>query len=266
MRRISARVGWWYVLPLAVAGALLNSGLFRRACAPMPPSPTVSEPVHEVPAAVKPAKNSHVLIISEDGLRADAIARMHLHWHDVLRQKRGSYVVEGQDHPRRLDPARARLDALRRPSRSARPHLEQLGPSKGLHQVADHLHARQDAGLTTAFFTGKSKLRHIVPPGTVGVYERPGYYCKKVAEEAAGISGAPRSRRSPSSTSPTPTSSATPTAGCRAQADEGHRRRATSCLGILYEALEQGRHPRRHAHHRQRRPRRPQQGALAAPA
>ncbi|HWE27273.1 MAG TPA: alkaline phosphatase family protein, partial [Polyangia bacterium] len=35
-------------------------------------------------------KINHVLIISEDGLRADAVATMHLHWHDLLRHH-GSY-------------------------------------------------------------------------------------------------------------------------------------------------------------------------------
>ena len=31
-----------------------------------------------------------MLIISEDGLRADAVATLHLKWHDLMR-KRGSY-------------------------------------------------------------------------------------------------------------------------------------------------------------------------------
>src|SRR5215510_10302282 len=35
-------------------------------------------------------KINHVLIISEDGLRADAVATLHLKWHDLLR-KRGAY-------------------------------------------------------------------------------------------------------------------------------------------------------------------------------
>src|SRR5689334_1940236 len=35
-------------------------------------------------------KINHVLIISEDGLRADAVATLHLKWHDLLRS-RGSY-------------------------------------------------------------------------------------------------------------------------------------------------------------------------------
>jgi arylsulfatase A-like enzyme len=58
-------------------------------------------------------------------------------------------------------------------------------PSKGYIKSPTIFTRAQAAGLKTAFFTGKHKLRHIVPPGTVGVYDRPGYYCKKVALEAA---------------------------------------------------------------------------------
>src|SRR3954466_13973597 len=43
----------------------------------------------DVPEHVHP-KINHVLIISEDGLRADAVATLHLKWHD-LNHQRGSY-------------------------------------------------------------------------------------------------------------------------------------------------------------------------------
>jgi arylsulfatase A-like enzyme len=129
-------------------------------------------------------KINHVLIISEDGLRADAVATLHLKWHDLLRS-RGSY----SDHALTIRdastlPAHASMLSGVEPKRHGltwntwRPHA-------GYIKTPTIFTRAQEAGLTTAFFTGKTKLRHIVPPGAVGVYERPGYYCKKVAEEAA---------------------------------------------------------------------------------
>src|SRR5260370_42448916 len=38
------------------------------------------------PAAARP-HIGHVLIISEDGLRGDAVAKLHLHWHELLRRR-----------------------------------------------------------------------------------------------------------------------------------------------------------------------------------
>ena len=109
------------------------------------------------------------------------MATLHLKWHDLLRKPR--LVL---DHALTIRdastlPAHASmLSGVR--AEGARPDLEHLAAARGLHQVADHLHARDGRRATTAFFTGKTKLRHIVPPGAVGMYERPGYYCKKVAE------------------------------------------------------------------------------------
>ncbi|MCA1665778.1 MAG: alkaline phosphatase family protein, partial [Myxococcales bacterium] len=60
-------------------------------------APVVAAPVEEIapvdkaePAEKPRPKINHVLIISEDGLRADAVATLHLKWHDLMR-KRGSY-------------------------------------------------------------------------------------------------------------------------------------------------------------------------------
>jgi predicted AlkP superfamily pyrophosphatase or phosphodiesterase len=125
-----------------------------------------------------------VLIISEDGLRADAVSKLHLKWHELLR-KHGSYSLHAKTirdastlpaHASMLSGVEERTHGLT---------WNNWRPSKGYIKSRTIFTDAQEHGLSTAFFTGKSKLRHIVPPGTVGVYERPGYYCKKVAEEAA---------------------------------------------------------------------------------
>ena len=132
-------------------------------------------------------KINHVLIISEDGLRADAVATLHLKWHDLMR-KRGSY----SDHALTIRDA-STLPAHASMLSGVEPKVHGLTwntwrPREGYIKTPTIFTHAMDAGLTTAFFTGKSKLRHIVPPGSVGMYERPGYYCKKVAEEAAHVS------------------------------------------------------------------------------
>jgi arylsulfatase A-like enzyme len=58
-------------------------------------------------------------------------------------------------------------------------------PRKGYIKATTIFETAGQAGMKTAMFVGKNKLRHIAAPGTVGVFDRPGYYCKKVADEAA---------------------------------------------------------------------------------
>jgi predicted AlkP superfamily pyrophosphatase or phosphodiesterase len=45
--------------------------------------------------------------------------------------------------------------------------------------------AAEKQGGTAAAFVGKQKLEHIAHPGSVDVFSRPGYFCKKVVDEAA---------------------------------------------------------------------------------
>jgi predicted AlkP superfamily pyrophosphatase or phosphodiesterase len=144
-----------------------------------------TDPVPQPAASNQPQPRiRHVLIISEDGLRADAVAKLHLKWHDLLRKRGASSVHAKTIRDASTLPAHASMLS------GVEPDVHGLTwntwrPSKGYIKARTIFDEAHDHGLTTAFFTGKSKLRHIVPPGTVGIYERPGYYCKKVAEEAA---------------------------------------------------------------------------------
>src|SRR5579871_4513922 len=100
-------VAWFVALAL---GGALALGIAARRVRAMPPSPHVTEPpapsatlaATQVTQAAKPTdpaaparKFAHVLIISEDGLRADAVDRLHLHWHDLLRQH-GAYALHAR--------------------------------------------------------------------------------------------------------------------------------------------------------------------------
>jgi predicted AlkP superfamily pyrophosphatase or phosphodiesterase len=189
----------------------------------LPPSDFVRNPIH------------HVLIVSEDGLRADAVRTLHLHWHDLLR-KHGAY----SEHALTIRtastlPAHASMLSGVGPERHGLT-WNNWRPSKGYIKTPTIFSQAQEAGLSTAFFTGKSKLRHIVPPGTVGLFERPGYYCKKVAEEAAEYL-----------TTEKPTLAfvhfSDPdefghSKGWMSPAQKSAILNSDRCLGILYEALE----------------------------
>jgi predicted AlkP superfamily pyrophosphatase or phosphodiesterase len=194
MRRFSARVGWGIVLPLAAVGAALNCvDLSSRRAQATPPPPHVSEPPFSTSSATgataavagaQARRAKHVLIISEDGLRGDAIEKLNLHWHEQLK-KRGAWSIKAKTI-RQASTLPAHASMLS----GVHPNVHGLTwnnwrPSKGYIKSPTIFSRASEAGLTTAFFTGKSKLRHIVPPGVVDVYDRPGYYCKKVAEEAA---------------------------------------------------------------------------------
>src|SRR5437868_566434 len=142
--------------------------------APVECESALSEPASATAALEKPRpKINHVLIISEDGLRADAVATLHLKWHDLLR-KHGSY----SDHALTIRDA-STLPAHASMLSGVEPKVHGLTwntwrPREGYIKAPTIFTHAMDAGLTTAFFTGKTKLRHIVPPGAVGMYERPG--------------------------------------------------------------------------------------------
>jgi arylsulfatase A-like enzyme len=58
-------------------------------------------------------------------------------------------------------------------------------PDRGYIRVPTVFDAAEKSGGKTAAFVGKQKLEHIAHPGSVDVFSRPGYFCKKVVEEAA---------------------------------------------------------------------------------
>jgi hypothetical protein len=180
-------------------------------------------------------KINHVLIISEDGLRADAVATLHLKWHDLLR-KRGSY----SDHALTIRDA-STLPAHASMLSGVEPKKHGLTwntwrPKEGYIKAPTIFTHAQEAGLSTAFFTGKNKLRHIVPPGAVGVYERPGYYCKRVAEEAASYLTTERPALAfVHFSDPDELGHAK---GWMSPAQKHAIAHSDECLGIIYEALE----------------------------
>lgn len=58
-------------------------------------------------------------------------------------------------------------------------------PERGFIRVPTVFSVAGDAGKGTAAFVGKRKLEHILQPGSVTLFSRPGFFCRKVAEQAA---------------------------------------------------------------------------------
>ena len=154
-----------------------------------PPAPVAArlKPIAPAPA---PAPQrpllvpQRVVIISEDGLRPDALT-------PALAPRHIALMKEG---------ATARTAETIRESDTLPSHASMLsGVSADLHGLwwnsyhaeRGYIHvptifsAAHAAGLTTAMIVGKPKLRHIAIPGTVDHFERPSYLCGGVSKRAA---------------------------------------------------------------------------------
>ncbi len=183
---------------VSTIGLLLSSSVFRL--------PTKESTAHAAPAvatAAKPASAPlakasipslgmehpagvrHVIIISEDGMRPDLIyGQQNMYWHAQL-YRNGSFSWK----------ARTIRTASTLPSHASMlsgVDVDQHGltwntwlKTRGYIRVPTIFKAAEESGLKTAAFVGKPKLRHIMPEGTIDVFARPGYYCKKVSDEAA---------------------------------------------------------------------------------
>jgi hypothetical protein len=176
-------------LTLALAGALAAGGCKKKpaAAAPSPPAPQAAAP--KAPAAPAPAHTGraairHVVIISEDGLRPDAIVHAHTPVHEML-MKRGSYSLQARTirHASTLPSHAAMLSGF-----DVKEHglfWNSWKPERGWIHVPTVFDAAEQRGQGAVAFVGKQKLEHIAHPGSVDVFSRPGYLCKKVVEEAA---------------------------------------------------------------------------------
>ena len=195
---IGAAVGGWSIA--------LPAGPSRALAAPVahrpPPSANETKPAvlaaaasgaagasigvtDGAPPALGPAVR-RVVIISEDGMRPELIYQQQqkMPWHEQLYHN-GAYSWKARtirtastlpSHASMLSGVDVNLHGLT---------WNNWRPTKGFIHVPTIFNAAEERGMKTAAFVGKFKLRHILPAGSVGVFERPGYYCKKVSDEAA---------------------------------------------------------------------------------
>jgi predicted AlkP superfamily pyrophosphatase or phosphodiesterase len=156
-----------------------------RAVASQRPLPAVVEPGPRCLTPDKPRPIAdHVIILSEDGLRPDALAQAHAPVHEEL-MREGAYTMH----------ARTIRRASTLPSHAAMLSgfdVEAHGlswnswqPSRGFIKVPTVFSVATDAGQEAVAFVGKRKLEHIAQPGSVAIFSNPGYLCRKVVGPAA---------------------------------------------------------------------------------
>jgi hypothetical protein len=155
---------------------------------PPPPAPVAAQPPPQPAADPLPlnghAHYRHVVIISEDGLRPDALMNVLPPVHAEL-MKRASYSLTAQTIRRAstLPSHAAMLSGF-----DVKEHglfWNSWHPDRGYIHVPTVFDAASKNGGKAAAFVGKQKLEHIAHPGSVDKFSRPGYFCKKVVDEAA---------------------------------------------------------------------------------
>jgi hypothetical protein len=165
--------------------------LFLPACQQVPRAVASSSTMTPAPVCVAPPAAAphrtiadHVIILSEDGLRPDALAQARAPMHETL-MREGAYTMR----------ARTIRFASTLPS-----HASMLSgfdvaahglswnswqPSRGFIKVPTVFSVVGSAGEETAAFVGKRKLEHILPPGSHTLFSNPGFLCHKVVPPAA---------------------------------------------------------------------------------
>lgn len=176
---------WASLLPLLVGGAC-------SASARVPPGPEVSASVAVHPVVLAPADAAlapppvpsapptRVVIISEDGLAADALD-------PALAPNHAAFAATGM---------RARVARTVGPSETLPTHASMLSgfppdvhgmtwdsylPERGFIEVPTLFSIAHDHGLSTAMLVAKPKLQHIARPGSLDLFERPAFPCEVIA-------------------------------------------------------------------------------------
>lgn len=172
------RRGW---RPGVIAGLIALVAGVRVASQVPPSSPVSSDPL--VPQGpVRPY--DHVVIVSFDGMRPDGMELAPAPTLHRLRAE-GTAALEAEtvgdsstlpSHSSMLSGVEVRVHGL--PFDDFRPH-------RGFIRVPTVLYRARDAGLATAMFVAKTKLRHMAIPGSLDVWSLPNWRCTRVAAAAA---------------------------------------------------------------------------------
>jgi arylsulfatase A-like enzyme len=153
------------------------------AAASVPPSPPA------VPAP--PRAPRRVVIISEDGLRPDALSEELTPRHAALMREGATARLAETIHESDTLPSHASmLSGVGAAAHGL--YWNSYKKDLGFIHVPTIFSIARANGLSTAMFVGKPKLRHIALPGSVDVFERPSYLCGGVSKRAAAYFTAAR--------------------------------------------------------------------------
>ena len=135
----------------------------------------------------------YVVVISEDGLRPDAIDAERAPNHIRFLKEGATARLARTIHESDTLPSHASMLS----GFDAKEHglfWNSFRRERGYIHVPTIFSIAREHGLSTAMFIGKPKLRHIALPGSVDHLERPGYMCKKVSQRAAEYFAAEKPR------------------------------------------------------------------------
>jgi arylsulfatase A-like enzyme len=151
-------------------------GLIDAAVA-TPPS-TAAAPLMSRPIA------DHVIILSEDGLRPDALEHANAPTHQLL-MREGAFTMRARTirYASTLPSHAAMLSGFDVAEHGLSWNSWQ--PSRGFIKVPTVFSVVNDAGRSTAAFVGKRKLEHILSANSTTTFANPGYLCRKVVVPAA---------------------------------------------------------------------------------
>ncbi|MEZ4406612.1 MAG: alkaline phosphatase family protein [Polyangiales bacterium] len=161
--------------------ALLALSLAPRVVSPQP----APRPLAGAPSATRaPTPYDHVVIVSFDGLRPDGLMRAEAPTLHRLRAE-GAWANHASTIPDSSTlPAHSSMlsgDPVRRHGMD----FDDFHPERGFIRVPTILYRAHDAGLATAMFVAKPKLRHIAIPGSVDTWSLPSHACERVSAAAA---------------------------------------------------------------------------------
>lgn len=133
----------------------------------------------------------HVVIVSFDGMRPDGMERANAPTLHRLRAE-GTYALRAEtvgdsstlpSHSSMLTGVEVEVHGM---------EFDDFRAHRNFIRVPTVLYRAHDAGLATAMFVAKTKLRHIALPGSVDVWSLPHWSCPRVAAAASAyLSDAP---------------------------------------------------------------------------
>jgi len=130
------------------------------------------------------ARVRHVIIISEDGLRPDALLLAHGPvMAEVMKHAAYSLTAMTIRHASTLPSHGAMLSGFDEEAHGV--SWNTWRPGRGSILVPTIFDAAGRAGQSSAAFVGKQKLEHVIPPASVGLFSRPGFLCHAVSHAAA---------------------------------------------------------------------------------
>lgn len=178
------------LVAIVVAAATCNSAAPRTTAVepqPQPRKPPVQVQAQgaSAPTAAGAAKSKvRVLIISEDGMRPDALDLATAPNHNALMREgmvaRRAYTVIPSET---LASHASMLSGFA--VADHRMNFDKYDRQRGQIELPTIFSIARDHGHSTAMFIGKQKLWHIAPIASVDHYEKPGFLCHTVAARAA---------------------------------------------------------------------------------